>query len=76
MGKLHRLLEIEHHDIVAAHVQELAAHMALVVCQNDGIDGRAGSAGSARQDFRGAIGQEAASGLGGSSPADKSMFVP
>ena len=33
-----RLLEIEHHDIVMRHVQQLAAQVALVMGEDDDVD--------------------------------------
>jgi hypothetical protein len=55
-------------------MQELAAYMALVMRENDGIDGRAGSTGSVSQDFGGAMGQDTASGIDGSSPPTKACL--
>lgn len=52
VGELHGLLAVDHDHIVMLHVQELAAHMALVVYEHDDVDGRAACAAVIRQDFR------------------------
>lgn len=57
MSKLHGLLEVEHDDVVALRVQELAAHVALIMRQQYAIDGRVMLTASVGQDLRGAMGQ-------------------